>query len=94
MSARRLSTGVERGASIQLVVDGQPMQAFEGESIAAALLAEGRRILRYSPRGREPRGLFCGMGVCFECVVEIDGRRHVRACVTAVRDGMTVATRG
>ncbi|MGH9348199.1 MAG: (2Fe-2S)-binding protein [Vicinamibacterales bacterium] len=94
MSGRRLTTGVERGRPVTLLVDGAQIEAFEGESIAAALLADGRRVLRYSPREHEPRGLFCGMGICFECVVAIDGDRRVRGCVTPVRDGMTIATRG
>jgi predicted molibdopterin-dependent oxidoreductase YjgC len=93
MSAYRLATGVERGPAVTLMVDGDRIQAFEGESIAAALLAEGRRVLRYSPRGREPRGFFCGMGICFECVVLVDNARRVRGCVTAVRDGMSISTR-
>jgi predicted molibdopterin-dependent oxidoreductase YjgC len=74
------------------VVDGAAVPAFEGESVAAALLAAGRRGLRVSPRLGEPRGMYCGIGLCFECVLVIDGQPGVRACQTPVRDGMLVGT--
>jgi aerobic-type carbon monoxide dehydrogenase small subunit (CoxS/CutS family) len=65
------------------------VEAFEGESIAAALLAAGRRRLRETGRRSEPRGLYCGIGLCFECTMLVDGQR-VRTCVTPVRDGMRI----
>ena len=77
---------------MELVVDGAAVPAFEGESVAAALLAAGRRGLRVSPRLGEPRGVYCGIGLCFECVLVIDGQPGVRACQTPVRDGMLVGT--
>jgi len=75
---------------IELSVDGEPLRAAAGQSIAAALLAAGRKSLRSSPSG-EPRGLYCGIGVCQECRVQADGR-VVRACVTPVTAGMRVTT--
>jgi predicted molibdopterin-dependent oxidoreductase YjgC len=75
---------------IELTVDGEPLRAPAGQSIAAALLASGRAGLRPSPSG-EPRGLYCGIGVCQECRVQADGR-VVRACVTPVQAGMRVIT--
>ncbi|WP_370652897.1 (2Fe-2S)-binding protein [Frankia sp. CIT1] len=89
---RRLS-GVSRGQRVQIVVDGLPVLAFEGESVAASLLAAGRRGLRVTARAGEQRGMYCGIGLCFDCVMTIDGQRAVRTCVTAVRDGMEVTTR-
>jgi predicted molibdopterin-dependent oxidoreductase YjgC len=88
----RLETGVRRPAPVTIRVDGAEIEAFPGETLAAALLAAGRRAFRRTPAG-EPRGPFCLMGVCFECVVESDGQR-VRACVTPVRAGMEVRTGG
>ncbi len=70
-------------------VNGQPVTALPGQTVAAALLAAGRRILRHTPSGA-PRGLFCGMGVCFDCLVQIDGLSGVRACLTPARPGMQV----
>jgi sarcosine oxidase subunit alpha len=84
---------VERGTAIHLLVNGEPVGAFEGETVAAALLATGRRTLRHTNLLGQARGLFCVMGVCFDCVVEIDGRTGVRACMTPVRDGMRVEVR-
>jgi predicted molibdopterin-dependent oxidoreductase YjgC len=77
---------------IELTVDGRPLWAPEGQSLAAALMAAGQMTLRQSPTGR-PRGLYCGIGVCQECRVVVDGD-VARACVTPVRDGMEVVTGG
>ena len=75
---------------IELSVDGEPLRAPAGQSIAAALLASGRKSLRASPSG-DPRGLYCGIGVCQECRVQADGR-VVRACIEPVRAGMRITT--
>ena len=75
---------------IELTVDGAPLHAPAGQSVAAALLAAGRSALRESPGGT-PRGLYCGIGVCQECRVVVDGE-VVRACVTPVSAGMRVST--
>jgi predicted molibdopterin-dependent oxidoreductase YjgC len=91
--SRRLTSNIERGRSIRLLVDGQPISAYEGETLAAALLAAGRRTFRHTVPGGKPRGVFCGIGVCFDCLVTVDGSQ-IRACVTPVRDGMRVSTTG
>jgi len=77
---------------LRLTIDGAELLAVEGQSVAAALLAAGRRTLRYTSRRGEPRGLFCGMGVCFDCLVRVDGRPNVRACQTPAADGMCLQT--
>jgi predicted molibdopterin-dependent oxidoreductase YjgC len=82
--------GVDRGRALALVVDGTEVAAFEGESVAAALAAAGHRLTRWTERTGEPRGYFCGMGVCQDCLLIVDGQPNVRACVTPVRDGMRV----
>jgi hypothetical protein len=89
--ARRLSEHVRRPPAVAIEVDGAPVTAFPGESLAAALLAAGRRTFRRARDGT-PRGPFCNMGICFDCAVEVDGVAGVRACMTAVRAGMTVRT--
>jgi predicted molibdopterin-dependent oxidoreductase YjgC len=75
-------------------VDGEPVSAFAGESVAAVLLALGQQAFRHTDRSGAPRGLFCGMGVCFDCLVTIDGVENVRACVTPVQEGMEIETGG
>ena len=69
--------------------DGQAIAALEGESIAAALSAAGIVAFRRTAGGA-PRGLYCGMGACFDCVVTVDGRIGRRACLEKVADGMEV----
>lgn len=93
MAHRRESTNVLRGQPIRFVVDGEPAEAFLGETVAAALLAAGVSTLRYTAKGGEPRGVFCGMGVCFDCAMVIDDRPNVRACLTPIREGMRVEVR-
>ena len=87
----RVDSNTQRGRSVTITVDGVPLQAYLGETIAAALLAGGRRAWRFTQRG-EPRGIFCGMGICFDCTVTVDGMPNVRACLTPVADGMVVET--
>lgn len=87
----RVDTGVARGRSVRLDFDGRSIPAFEGESVAAALTASGVRVMRLTASGEE-RGLFCGMGTCYDCLVVIDGQPSRRACAVPVRDGMVVRT--
>ena len=81
--------GLERGEAVELTLDGRRVVGYEGESVAAVLFAEGDLSTR-TTRGGEPRGVFCGMGVCFDCLVVVDGIPNTRACVTWVRPGMDV----
>jgi predicted molibdopterin-dependent oxidoreductase YjgC len=81
--------GLERGAAVTLVLDGEPVTAYEGESVAALLLAEGHVATRVTATGA-PRGVFCGMGTCFDCLVVVDGVPNTRACTTWVREGLEV----
>ena len=81
---RRLGP-LEGRQALTVQVDGEPVPAFAGESVATVLLAQGRRTLRHTKHGA-PRGLFCGMGVCFDCLVTIDGLENVRACLTPVSE--------
>lgn len=78
------------GHEVTIHFDGWPVSAREGDSVAAALLAAGYRSLRTTPVGGNARGPWCMMGVCFDCLVEIDGVPNMQACMTPVRDGMAV----
>ena len=91
-SSLRLRTAgiVPRGASISIDFEGRAVPAIEGETVAAALTAAGTASFRRSRSG-DARGIFCGMGVCYECLVTVDGRPGQRACMTKVRNGMQVA---
>lgn len=75
---------------VTLFLDGAPVRGVAGASVASLLLAAGIQTLRRSPRAGDPRGAFCLMGVCQECVVLVDGVLR-QACLVAARDGMRVA---
>ena len=81
-----------RGARVSIRFDGRQVEAFEGETVGAALHAEGERVLMRSIKYHRPRGLFCNAGKCASCLVRVDGTPNVRACVTPVHDGMVVET--
>ena len=87
----RIDGAVQRGCPVRFRVDGRTLIAFEGESVAAALFAIGMRELRHSPRDAAPRGLFCMMGSCQECLVWV-GDRKVCACQLAVSAALDIET--
>ena len=72
-------------------VNGQPVEMREGDMVSTAVWLAGVTAFRKSATG-EPRGPLCGMGICFECRVTVNGRAHVRACQTVCRPGMEVRT--
>ena len=78
--------------TIRITVDGRTIQARKGESIAAAMLAEKLRTCRHTARLKEARGLFCGIGQCTDCVMQVNGGPNVRTCITEVQEGMVVRT--
>ena len=79
-----------REAKIQ--VDGKEIPAVAGEPIAAALAAAGIRVHRYTAERTEPRGIFCAIGQCTDCVMTVNGVPNVRTCITPVVAGMVVET--
>jgi len=79
------------GHPIRFRFDGQEISALEGETVAAALSAAGLLAFRCTRTG-SPRGLHCGIGACFDCVVSIDGRAGERACLAAAADGIEVTS--
>lgn len=78
--------------SVEFSFDGRPMTAQAGQTVGAALLAEGIRSWRTTRFGGRPRGLFCGIGVCFDCLVTVNGELNVRACLAVVAPGDVVQT--
>ncbi len=77
---------------ISVSVDGQSVVAYEGESVAAVLMAAGQRTFAETSSYNLARTLFCGMGVCHQCLVKVDGTRGIRACMTKVEQGMQIET--
>lgn len=83
---------LQRGRLLNIQVDGKAVDAYEGETVAAALIAAGISTFRLSHDHKQPRGIYCGMGICYECLVTINGAHAQRACVTQVEDGMQIET--
>jgi NADPH-dependent 2,4-dienoyl-CoA reductase/sulfur reductase-like enzyme len=86
----RIERGITRGREIEILVNGQAVRAFEGETIGAALAAAGIRELRRTEQLQDPRGLYCCMGTCHGCLVTVDGQPSVRACITPVQAGQQI----
>lgn len=83
----RIKRGVARQQAFKIRVNGRQVIAYPGETIATVLLAEGYKMFHHSALSGEPRGPFCGMGMCFDCLVTVNGEANVRACVTYVKPG-------
>lgn len=79
-------------ATLSLMVDGRAVLAAPGDTVAGALLAAGIVLTRRSPVSGAARGVYCGMGVCFECLVTIDGVGNRQACLVPVAAGMVIET--
>jgi len=75
---------------VEFTLNGQSFRCPTGCTVAAALFLLGRRTMRLSARDGTARSLFCGMGICYDCVMRIDGQSNVRACQTVVQPGMKV----
>jgi D-hydroxyproline dehydrogenase subunit gamma len=83
---------LQRDAQVRIRVDGTPVDVPAGTSVAAALLAAGFSRTRTTPVSGAPRAPYCMMGVCFECLVQVDGQPNRQGCLVTVREGMDVRT--
>lgn len=93
MNSTRLSA-FKRGPAFAIEVDGTPLTAHEGETIATALLAAGRHTFHAPDQiHNSPSRLFCGMGACWQCLVTVDGQSSHRACQTMAKPGMKIETK-
>lgn len=82
----------EKGRLVKFLFDGRELEGYEGEPIAVALKAQGIMIHRYTAKLGQPRGIFCAIGRCTDCVMVVDGIPNIRTCMTALREGMNVQT--
>lgn len=82
----------EKGRLVKFYHDGAEVEGYEGEPIAAALKAAGRAVHRYTQKEHKPRGIFCAIGRCTDCVMIVDGVPNVRTCITPLKEGMEVKT--
>ena len=81
-----------KGRKVTFSFDGKELSGYEGESIAAALKAAGVMVHRYTAKQHKPRGIFCAIGRCTDCVMIVNGKPNVRTCITPLEAGMKVET--
>lgn len=81
-----------KGSRVVFTFDGVEMEGYEGEPIAVALKAAGVEVHRFTAKRHEPRGIFCAIGRCTDCVMVVDGKPNVRTCMTPLAAGMDVRT--
>lgn len=82
------------GRRVAFTFEGRKLHGLEGEPIAAALMASGVRVLRRTRLHGQPRGVFCAIGLCTDCMVIVNGVSNVRACVTPLEEGMEIRMQG
>ncbi|WDV55789.1 (2Fe-2S)-binding protein [Streptomyces coeruleorubidus] len=84
--------GARPGPAFTVTFDGRPVRALPGQTVAAVLWAAGVTSWRATRGEGRPRGVFCGIGVCFDCLVTVNGRPNQRACLVPVRPGDVIGT--
>ena len=89
MNVMRIKS-IPRDRALTIYVNDREIEAYEQETLHAALLAAGILVLRDNGNGMSPRGVFCGMGTCYECLVTVNGQPNLRACQTLVEDKMEI----
>lgn len=82
----------EKKELVTFFYNGNPMQGYAGEPIAAALKAAGVMVHRYTKKQHRPRGIFCAIGRCTDCVMVVNGKPNIRTCVTPLEANMEVCT--
>ncbi|SDK01133.1 (2Fe-2S)-binding protein [Natronincola ferrireducens] len=82
----------QREKKITFTYNGEPVEGYEGETIAAALHAAGVKVLSHSIENHRPRGFYCAIGNCSSCFMEVNGEANVRICVEPLKEGMIVKT--
>lgn len=88
--AEKDKAGVERAAAFEFSFEGQPIKAYPGETIGAALMAAGSATFRTTRQTEKPRGIFCGIGICYDCLIMVNGQPNRRACLTLAQPGQKV----
>ena len=83
---------IEKGKLVTFYYDDKKLEGYEGEPIAAALRAAGVMVHRHTQKKGEPRGIFCAIGRCTDCVMVVDGKPNIRTCITPLAEGMKVNT--
>lgn len=85
---------IKRGVSFTIQVDGGSVTAYKGETVATVLLTAGKMSMRKTLKTQSMRGYYCGMGICHECLVELEDGKKVRSCQTLAEPSMKIKTGG
>jgi predicted molibdopterin-dependent oxidoreductase YjgC len=80
------------GEIVEFSYNGENMKAYRGDSVASALIANGVIMFRKTKKKGDPRGYFCGIGLCTDCMMKVNGVRNVRTCITEIEDNMVIET--
>ena len=80
----------QKSKKVTITVNGKKLVAYEGEPIASALVASGLKVFRKTPKLHNPRGIYCAIGRCTDCIMNVDGHPSIRTCVTPVKEGMVI----
>jgi sarcosine oxidase subunit alpha len=83
---------INRGEQVQIIINDKPVIAYAGELVSTVLQAEGIQIFNRKHKTGNPSGIYCGMGICYECLVTINGIPNIRACQTIVENSMIINT--
>ena len=92
IAAHPIIESYNKGKLVTFTLDGKELTGYEGESSAAALKAAGVMVHRYTAKQHKPRGIFCAIGRCTDCVMIVNGVPNVRTCVTPLEAGMKIQT--
>lgn len=92
ISQHPIIEGYNKGKEVTFSLDGKELTGYEGESIAAALKAAGVMVHRYTAKQHKPRGIFCAIGRCTDCVMIVNGEPNVRTCITPLEEEMVIQT--
>ena len=92
VSGHPIISDFKKGRLVTFEYDGITLEGYEGEPVSMALKATGIEIHRYTTKLHKPRGMFCSIGRCTDCVMVVDGVPNVRTCMTPLREGMKVQT--
>ncbi len=90
--ARRDAVRPRESTPLEVTLDGERYAGLTGQTLAGVLLGSGRLSWRTTSTGESPRGVFCGIGVCFDCIAEVNGERDVRLCQRRAADGDELRT--
>lgn len=87
---KRMNNSIRGSKPVTIIIEGNEITAYQGDTVAAVMLIAGFTYTRITPVKEQSRAPYCMMGICFDCIVEINGVPNQRACQVLVQEGMRV----